>query len=341
MIGVHLLSGPLVVAMVNAYGCRIVCIIGSILTSVALWSLYFIEDIHIFGLSYVVVLGFGLSMMYVPALIAPSCYFEKKRGLAMGLSRAGSSLGMIVYPVMCTKMEHLIGLQITYLVLGFVSIIGVISGSVMKPLYLLITPAAEENKVPIDGITGEEDTNTTTLPPLMRRDSLFTGDLLRFIKRTDNLQNGDDIDDKNKSEMQEEDHTSVDHGTVHKSIAPHPLPPDTEHIAGSISPLEEVQSSRSTGRSKTKPERRLSVVKAPIIYPVCKAKDEEASRTIKSIIIKFSDYTLMKNTTFLLICLRSMVAYLGYDYISIFLIDLMTKGKKNVATFVSEYFCVR
>jgi MFS family permease len=41
--------------------------------------------------------GFGFGLMYLPAIVSVTCYFEKKRSLATGIAVCGSGLGTFVF----------------------------------------------------------------------------------------------------------------------------------------------------------------------------------------------------------------------------------------------------
>ena len=44
-------------------------------------------------LTYGVIGGFGLGLIYLPAVVAVGYYFEKRRALATGISVCGSGVG--------------------------------------------------------------------------------------------------------------------------------------------------------------------------------------------------------------------------------------------------------
>ena len=96
------MSGPIVGGLVNRFGCRPVCIAGqllrdrpgpsilsffspgSIITSVAFSLSIFSVNVPMLMLLYGVLGGFGLGLIYLPAVCAVGYYFEKKRALATG-----------------------------------------------------------------------------------------------------------------------------------------------------------------------------------------------------------------------------------------------------------------
>ena len=73
-------------------------------------------------------------MTYMTATVAPSYYFKKKIGMAMGISKSGCPLGGMVYPFICYYLEANFGWKNSYLCLGIFSLICVVCGSFLKPL---------------------------------------------------------------------------------------------------------------------------------------------------------------------------------------------------------------
>lgn len=80
----RLFLGPIVSALANKYGCRAVCIAGSILGGLAFTLSTLAPNVKIFFLTYGVLGGTGFGMIYLPAIVFVGYYFEKKRSLATG-----------------------------------------------------------------------------------------------------------------------------------------------------------------------------------------------------------------------------------------------------------------
>ena len=99
------MSGPIVGGLVNKFGCRFVCILGSVVACIGKTSYFnFITcflissivlgiglstlspNVPVLMLTYGVIGGFGLGLIYLPAVVAVGYYFESKRALATGIS---------------------------------------------------------------------------------------------------------------------------------------------------------------------------------------------------------------------------------------------------------------
>lgn len=44
-------------------------------------------------------MGIGMGLVFVPTAIVPLHYFERQRGLAMGIAIGGGSFGGMIFPI--------------------------------------------------------------------------------------------------------------------------------------------------------------------------------------------------------------------------------------------------
>ena len=102
--GVYLMSGPVVGGLVNRFGCRTVCIAGSCIAFASFALSVFSVNVPMLMLLYGVCGGFGLGLIYLPAVCAVGYYFEKKRALATGISVCGSGVGTFVFAPLGTYL---------------------------------------------------------------------------------------------------------------------------------------------------------------------------------------------------------------------------------------------
>jgi MFS family permease len=71
-----------------------------------------------------VVTGIGGGIIFAPSLALVATYFEKRRGIAIGLVTTGNSLGGTVYPLVVRTLLPAIGMPWTARVLGFINLAG-------------------------------------------------------------------------------------------------------------------------------------------------------------------------------------------------------------------------
>ncbi|QPC74668.1 hypothetical protein HYE68_005420 [Fusarium pseudograminearum] len=81
-----------------------------------------------------VVTGIGGGIIFAPSLALVATYFEKRRGIAIGLVTTGNSLGGTVYPLVVRTLLPEIGFSWTARVLGFINLIGFVLVAIfMRP----------------------------------------------------------------------------------------------------------------------------------------------------------------------------------------------------------------
>uniref|UniRef100_A0A8W8IN66 Monocarboxylate transporter 13 n=1 Tax=Magallana gigas TaxID=29159 RepID=A0A8W8IN66_MAGGI len=95
--GVALLVGPVASALTNRYGCRAVTIAGAIVAAIGFILSLFAPNIYYLFFSFGVLSGLGFGLMYLPAIVSVSHYFDKKRSLAIGIAVSGSGIGTFIF----------------------------------------------------------------------------------------------------------------------------------------------------------------------------------------------------------------------------------------------------
>lgn len=79
-------SGPISSGFVNKYGCRAVTIAGSIVAAVCLVISSFAQNVGTLIVTIGFGVGMGLGLIYLPAIVSVTMYFEKYRSLATGMA---------------------------------------------------------------------------------------------------------------------------------------------------------------------------------------------------------------------------------------------------------------
>lgn len=132
--GVYLSAGPIVSALANKYGCRAVCIAGSIVGCIAFVLSTMSTSINMLMLTYGVIGGFGFGMIYLPAVVAVGYYFETKRSLATGIAVCGSGFGTFAFAPLATYLLQLYGWKNALLIFAGLILNCAIFGAMMRPL---------------------------------------------------------------------------------------------------------------------------------------------------------------------------------------------------------------
>ncbi|XP_050426328.1 uncharacterized protein LOC126836747 isoform X2 [Adelges cooleyi] len=145
LVGVTLCSGPIASVFVNKYGCRAVTIAGALLASVCLFSSVYATNLFTLYLTIGIGTGLGFGMIYLPAIVSVTCYFEKYRSLATGIAVCGSGLGTFIFAPLVDYLVIGYGWKVTVMIIACLVSLCAFFGMLFRPL------AAEE--VPSENAT--------------------------------------------------------------------------------------------------------------------------------------------------------------------------------------------
>ncbi|CAD6185095.1 unnamed protein product [Caenorhabditis auriculariae] len=134
LIGVYLLVGPIVGGLVNKYGARAVVVAGAVVSGIAFIISVASPNIYIFMVIYGGLGGAGFGMIYLPAIVVVSYYFESKRAMATGIAVAGSGVGTIVMPILSEYCIANFGWKYTVWVLASLVFSCSLFGLLYRPL---------------------------------------------------------------------------------------------------------------------------------------------------------------------------------------------------------------
>jgi len=132
--GVYLMSGPIVGGLVNKFGCRPVCMAGSVITCLAFSLSTLSPNVPVLMLTYGLLGGFGLGLIYLPAVVAVGYYFEKKRALATGISVCGSGVGTFIFAPLSNYLLENYGWKGANLIFAALCLQCAVFGALMRPL---------------------------------------------------------------------------------------------------------------------------------------------------------------------------------------------------------------
>lgn len=129
---VPLLSGPIMSALVDRYGCRKMTILGGIISGLGFILSVFSNTIEVMYLTFGVIAGLGLGLCYVTAVVSVAFWFDKRRTLATGLGACGTGIGTFVYAPMTTFFIAEYGWRGTTLLLAGTFFNMIVAGAVMR-----------------------------------------------------------------------------------------------------------------------------------------------------------------------------------------------------------------
>lgn len=134
LVGVTLCSGPISSSFVNKYGCRAVTIAGAILAGVCLVISAFAQNVLTLIFTVGVGTGFGFGLIYLPAIVSVTTYFEKYRSLATGIAVCGSGFGTFIFAPFTEYLIGEFGWRGATLILAGIVFNCIIFGAMFRPL---------------------------------------------------------------------------------------------------------------------------------------------------------------------------------------------------------------
>ncbi|XP_015510230.1 monocarboxylate transporter 9 isoform X2 [Neodiprion pinetum] len=132
--GIYLSAGPVVSALTNKYGCRAVCMAGSVFGAAAFALSTLSSSVNMLMLTYGVLGGIGFGLIYLPAVVCVGYYFETKRSLATGIAVCGSGVGTIAFAPLATMLINAYGWKGANLILAGLILNCAVFGAMMRPL---------------------------------------------------------------------------------------------------------------------------------------------------------------------------------------------------------------
>lgn len=142
LVGVTLSSGPISSSFVNRWGCRKVTVAGALLSAVCVFLSAFANGVITLIFTVGVGAGFGFGLIYLPAIVSVTIWFEKYRSLATGIAVCGSGLGTFLFPPITDALINEYGWR------GALAIIGAFILNCV-PLGLMFRPVPERPRTPV------------------------------------------------------------------------------------------------------------------------------------------------------------------------------------------------
>ncbi|KAL1494287.1 hypothetical protein ABEB36_009910 [Hypothenemus hampei] len=134
LVGVTLCSGPISSSLVNRWGCRAVTIAGAILASVCMVVSFWAQNVITLCITIGIGAGFGFGLIYLPAIVSVTMYFEKKRSLATGIAVCGSGFGTFIFAPIISKLLSEYGWRGSILIIAAIILECILFGALFRPL---------------------------------------------------------------------------------------------------------------------------------------------------------------------------------------------------------------
>ncbi|XP_060522457.1 monocarboxylate transporter 9-like isoform X2 [Cylas formicarius] len=131
-VAVPLVAGPIGSALVDRYGCKLMTVVGAVISTVGFILSTFAKNIVVMYVTFGFIGGIGLALCYVTAVVSIAFWFDKKRTLALGLAASGCGFGTVIYSPLITILSGQYGWRGTVLILAGLFANMIVCGLLMR-----------------------------------------------------------------------------------------------------------------------------------------------------------------------------------------------------------------
>uniref|UniRef100_A0A3P9I3A9 Monocarboxylate transporter 9 n=1 Tax=Oryzias latipes TaxID=8090 RepID=A0A3P9I3A9_ORYLA len=132
--GVGLIASPICSACVDNFGARPVTFFSGVMVAGGLMLSAFAPNVPFLMFSYGIVVGLGCGLVYSATLTITCQYFDKRRGLALGIVTTGTSIGAFIYATAQNELIVFFGLDGCLLIIGAIALNLMACAGFMRPL---------------------------------------------------------------------------------------------------------------------------------------------------------------------------------------------------------------
>lgn len=160
--------------------------------------------------------GLGFGMIYLPAIVSVTCYFDKYRSLATGIAVCGSGLGTFIFAPLVDYLVQNHGWKITLAVISGLVLLCTVFGMLFRPLSTTVDDNDGDSEGVRPALTNRAVTPTVVLniePPAADGQPLDIGggSVDAATRSYDHIPNSDDDDDWRGADH---DHTEMSHDAL-------------------------------------------------------------------------------------------------------------------------------
>ncbi len=120
------ISSVLAGRLTDKYGHRLVLIIAALAAGLGNVLLSRISSLWQFYLFYGLLVGIAMGASDIPIVTTVSRWFVRRRGMMIGIAKAGAGIGIILFPLLANFFIHASGWRNAYIYLGGIVLIGIL-----------------------------------------------------------------------------------------------------------------------------------------------------------------------------------------------------------------------
>ncbi|XP_076336091.1 LOW QUALITY PROTEIN: monocarboxylate transporter 13-like [Tachypleus tridentatus] len=186
MVGVTFIVGPVASALTNKYGCRVVTITGSVLAYFGLFISIFSPNITYLYFTIGVCTGTGIGLMYLPAIVCVTCYFEKKRAFATGIAVCGSGFGIFALAPLTDWLVNYYGWKGAMMIVSGILLNGIVFGALYRPLQVRKPPKKSHTRIHVSQSKPNKLCNETKVETDDKNANTLFYEKERYVVNVDN-----------------------------------------------------------------------------------------------------------------------------------------------------------
>lgn len=127
-------AGPIASSISNRFGCRACAIAGAIIASIGCGISSQATSMAFLTFSVGVIMGCGFGLMYCPAIMIVTMYFEKRRSLATGITVCGAGVGTTIFAKVIAFLIQKFSWQKVFVIYAGVVLLCIPCAATFKPL---------------------------------------------------------------------------------------------------------------------------------------------------------------------------------------------------------------
>ncbi|XP_045501163.1 monocarboxylate transporter 14-like [Colias croceus] len=145
-ISIPLISGPIMSALVDRYGCRTMTMIAGVLSTIGFLLAAISDSIVMLCFTLGTLSGLAMGILYVTSVVSVAFWFDKRRTLAVSLASCGIGFGTLIYSPLTNFFIELYDWRNTLVLLAGTILNMCVCGALMRDPDWLIIKEARERK---------------------------------------------------------------------------------------------------------------------------------------------------------------------------------------------------
>ncbi|CAH8832394.1 unnamed protein product [Trichobilharzia szidati] len=192
--GFYFMVGPPVSGLLNRFGSREIVFVGTLISTVSIFTSTFIYDLNWFIVVFGIFGGIGYGCIYLPAATIVTSWFVKKRATVTGIVMAGSGIGGVLYSLVVPSLIKYYTWRGCILLLAGVNFHCAVAGALFRPLLSSDYKRERENSEnDMENMLANSVTTSKTEPLLVKNMTESTNEMPNSIRQSRELSTANEV----------------------------------------------------------------------------------------------------------------------------------------------------